>query len=291
MARSTRPRLVRRTLAVAAVSPVLVGGLAACGSDDGSDSTAHDPVIGAALLSDLDSGDQVDPDDFVDTVTDGIEQSTTAHMTMNMSIGSAGSVDAQGDVDYTSKPPSTKMTMTIPGAGDSTVISTDGVMYLQMGGLSGGKYWKVDPSDPDSPLGQMGLGSMLDQSDPASALESIKPSIDEVTFKGDEQVDGRDLDHYVMTIDLGTMMDSMGADLPSEAASGMPDSVTYDLWLDQQNRFAQMKSEYPVMGQQISMTINVDDWGTDVSIEAPPADQVTDMPDFGSMMTPPTAKG
>lgn len=291
MSRSTRPRLVRRTLAAAAVSPLLVGGLAACGSDDGSDSTAHDPAIGAALLSDLDSGDQVDPDDFVDTVTDGIEQSTTAHMTMNMSIGSAGSVDAQGDVDYTSDPPSTKMTMTIPGAGDSTVISTDGVMYLQMGGLSGGKYWKVDPSDPDSPLGQMGLGSMLDQSDPASALESIKPSIDEVTFKGDEQVDGRDLDHYVMTIDLGTMMDSMGADLPSEAASGMPDSVTYDLWLDQQNRFAQMKSEYPVMGQQVSMTMDVDDWGTDVSIEAPPADQVTDMPDFGSMMTPPTAKG
>ena len=32
------------------------------------------------------------------------------------------------------------------------------------------------------------------------------------------------------------------------------------------------------------MELNVFDWGKDVDIEAPPAGQVTDMPDLGSMM-------
>lgn len=228
----------------------------------------------------------MDPDDFVDTVADGLEQSTTAHIEMKMTMGEQVATDATGDIDYTTTPPSMQMSMDVPMAGESEMVLVDGVIYMQMGAMSGDKYWKIDPQDEDGMLGGMGLGKMLDQSDPLGALESMKPGIEKVTFEGNEDVDGRDLDHYELTIDMQAVMESYGGgvDLPSEAAEALPDSVTYDLWLDDEDRFAQMKMDYPMMDQQVSMDMTVDDWGKDVSIEAPPADQITEMPDLGAMM-------
>ncbi len=70
---------------------------------------------------------------------------------------------------------------------------------------------------------------------------------------------------------------------PQAAMGQLPDSVTYDLWLDEEHRMAQTTMELPVQGMTTSVEMTVDDWGKDVSIEAPPADQVTDMPDLGAM--------
>jgi hypothetical protein len=231
----------------------------------------------------------VDPDEFVDTVADGVKASTTAHLEMKMSVGEQLTTDATGEIDYTTTPPSLQMDMDIPGAGTTDMVFVDGIIYMKLGEMSGGKYWKVDPADEDGMLG--GMGKMLNQSDPVGALEAMKPGIDKVTFDGEEDVDGRDLDHYELTIDMETVMKSFGGDLPSEAASAMPKSVTYDLWLDDENRFAKMTMAYPVLDQQTSTEMSLDDWGKDVSIEAPPADEVTDMPDMGSMMSPSAGAG
>lgn len=280
----------RRTLAAAALTPLLLTGFAACGDDSGdsggsgSSSAAGAPAAGSAVLAGLQKGEEVSPEEFVDTVSDGLEDSTTAHMEMKMSMGDQVSTTAEGDLDYTTKPPSLSMSMEVPQAGDMEMVLVDNVMYLKAGAMSGDKFWKLDLADPDSPFGEMGLDKMLEQSDPIGALESMKDGIDTVTFEGTEDVDGRELDHYVLTIDMLSVMDSYGADLPSDAADGMPDSITYDLWLDDQDRFAQMQMEVPVMDKSMEMEMSLDDWGQDVSIEAPPADQVTDMPDLGSMM-------
>ena len=80
-------------------------------------------------------------------------------------------------------------------------------------------------------------------------------------------------------MDLGAVLESYGTELPGAAAEEMPDTVQYDIWFDDEDRFAQLEMDFPVMDQQGSMEMTVDDWGTDVSIEAPPADQVTEMPD------------
>lgn len=288
----TRLITVRRILAAAAIAPLLATGLVACGDDPGT--AASGPSGQVALSSDLSEGDQVDPAEFVKTVEDGITSSTTAHMTMDITAGSAGKVTAEGDVDYTSTPPSMAMTMALPamaggdGAGEMDVRMVDGVVYLSMGQLTQGKFWKIDPSDPTGPLASMGMGKMLDQLDPAKALEQMQDGISKVTYVGAE--DG--LDHYELTIDMQKMLDAMGGGLPQEAQAQLPDSVTYDLWLDDQNRFTRMSmDDLPMGGTDASMEMTVSDWGKDVTIEAPPADQVTDMPDFGSMMGSTDAPG
>jgi LppX_LprAFG lipoprotein len=271
-----RSLVARRSLAAAAIAPLLLTGVVACGDDAG------DPD--SAALASLEQGDQVDPDEFIDAVADGIEASTTAHLEMKLSLGDQLTTSASGDVDYTTDPPASALSMEVPGAGEMELVFVDDVLYLQVGAVSGGKYWKVDLSDPDGVFGRMGLDKMLDQSDPLGALESMKGAIDEVTLAGTEEVGGRDLDHYELTIDPQAVLHSYGTDLPDAAAEAMPDSMTYDIWLDDQDRLAQMELDFPVMGQQVSMEMTVDDWGQDVSIEAPPADQVAEMPDLGSIL-------
>lgn len=280
----SRPTTARRTIAAVALAPLLLVGVAACGdSSGGSDSSAKDPAAGSAVLASLQKGDTVDPDKFVDTVAAGVKKSTTAHIEMTVSTGKEMTTDATGDVDYTTKPPSMKMSMKVPMAGETDMVLADGIFYMKLGSMSGGKYWKIDPSEKGGMLSGMGLDKMLDQTDPLGSLESLKSGIDKVTFEGNEQVDARHLDHYELTIDMQAVLKSYGAKLPSGATDSMPKSVTYDLWLDDQDRFAQMKMAYPMTGQQLAMQMTVDDWGKDVSIEAPPTDEVTKMPDLGSL--------
>lgn len=282
----TRTLGARRALAALAAAPLLVAGLAACGSEGGSGSQAEEPApAAAAVLTGLHEGDQVDPQEFVATVKDGLDASTTAHTQMTMDLGSSGAMTMQGDVDYTSTPPSMAMTMKLPAgagvAGSVDVRFVDGIFYMSMGELTQGKFWKIDPSDPKGPFAAMGLGTMMDQLDPAKAMTAMEDGISSVVYVGDE--DG--LGHYRMTVDLQKGMQALGSQLPKELTSQMPKTLSYDVWLDDQGRFSKMRmDDLPVgPGAKGSMEMTLTGWGEDVDIEAPPADQVTTMPDFGSM--------
>lgn len=274
---------VRRSLAAVALVPLLLSGVAACGSDD-SGSEGKDTAAGSAVLAGLHPGDQVDPGDFVDTVADGVQASTTAHMTMNIKLGDMGEMGGEGDLDYTADPPEVAMTMDAPMMGGATKLEVryvGGIFYMSMGNLTGGKFWKIDPSDPNSPLGE--VGDMMDQMDPMGTLQKLEPAIDRVTYVGNEDVDGRSLDHYELTVEPAQVAKSM--DLPADARKQMPDELTYDIWLDDQNRLSKMTMDMPAGGMgDASVELTATDWGEDVSIEAPPADQITEMPDMGSMM-------
>lgn len=285
------PTLRRAAAALATVSALAA--LSACNDDD-SDSTATDDSTASttadvgltSALSDLDEGDEVDPSDFVDTISDGLESSTTAKTTMTMSMGDTMSMSGDGVLDYTTTPAEMQMTMSMDMGAQSLDYDTrlvDGVIYIKMGDLTGGKFLKMDPDDPDGPLAGMGMGGMLDQSDPIGMLESLESSISTVVYDGEDDVDGRTLDHYELTIDpkaaMEEMMPSAGADL----GSAVPDSISYDIWLDDENRFSHMEMEMPIMGQSMTMEMSLTDWGTDVDIEAPAADEITEDLDMGSM--------
>ena len=283
MRQTTRHLAVRR-VAAATVSVLALGGLAACGDDSGDgDADATDSTSQVAgETGDLEEGDEVDAAEFVRTVTDGLEASTTAHIAMTMSLGSAGEMNAEGDIDYTSTPPEMAMTMTSPMmGGDMDIRMVDGIMYLSMGQLTRGKFIEIDPADTKGPLADMGMDGLLDQMDPGKALAGMEEGISKVVFLGEED----DLDHYELTVDLQKMLDQMGSDLPPAAESEMPESVSYDLWLDDEGRFTKLSmDELPMGGADGSMELTVSGWGEDVDIEAPADSEVTEMPELGSMM-------
>ncbi|MBA2953183.1 hypothetical protein GON03_02590 [Nocardioides sp. MAH-18] len=273
----------RRPLASLAVTALALAGLAACGDDPDS---GHDTAADVVALSGLEEGDTVAPAEFIDTIQDGVAASSTAEVTMSMDMGEDTTFTGDGVLDYAADTPELQMTMTIGGGGqdvDYEVRAVDGLLYVNMGALSGGKFWKLDPSDPASPLAQMGLDQVLDQSDPIGAVTRMEPAIESVTYAGEEDVDGRDLDHYELTVDLAKAIDALGSDVSTQVESQLPDSITYDVWLDDESRFAQLVMAYEATNVPVSMTMTADDWGTDADIEAPPADEVTDAPSFGDM--------
>ena len=264
---------------------MLLGGLAACGSDSGT--ATDEPEVSSqeqgseADAADLpDEGETVDNGDFVDWMMAGLDRSTTAHMTMSMDYGGGG-MDAEGQVDYTTTPVSMSMTLggEAMGTDELDMRLVDGVMYMNMGQMSNDKFFKFDLNDPDSlPPGMEGLG---DQMDPLAAFKDFEPALEEVVYVGSEDVDGDDLDHFTITMDTAKIPSL--AEVP--ASAGLPDTVDYDMWFDEDFRVRQMNMAMD-MGAQAGGTVDVQaklfDWDEPVDIVAPDPDQVSDAPMGGA---------
>lgn len=264
------PSFVRRGL-VAALVPLALSSLAACGGDDTNESSSpSSPTTSASSTEDgqAAAGESIEPADFVAIFEAGFEKLTTAHQTMTIDSG-AGTMEGGGDVDYSESPPAMALTMrgALFGAEGMDMRLVDGIMYVQIPGMSAGKFVKFDLSDPSSPLGSLGA-----QLDPREMFKSLQDGIHSVTFVGEEDVDGESLFHYSVVVDNAAMMESLGQKSPSGAT---PARVTYEIWLDGEDRFRQMTAE---MGSLGTMKMTVSDFGKDVSIEAPSPDQVTEMP-------------
>lgn len=276
---------LRPSLAAAATSAMLLGGLAACGSDSGTatdepevSSQEQGSEVDAADLPD--EGETVDNGEFVDWMMAGLDRSTTAHMTMSMDYG-GGAMEAEGQVDYTTTPVSMAMTLggEAMGTGDLDMRLVDGVMYMNMGQMSNDKFFKFDLSDPDSlPPGMEDLG---DQMDPLAAFKEFEPALEQVVYVGSEDVDGDDLDHFTITMDTAKIPSL--AEVP--AGAGLPDTVDYDMWFDEDFRVRQMNMAMD-MGAQTGTTVDVEaklfDWDEPVEIVAPDPDQISDAPMGGA---------
>ena len=267
-------RTLRRSLTTTTAAVALLLTLTACGGDEektgdaasGSSpsATQSSPAAGHA------AGEQVEPASFADDMKAGLDASTTAKMTMTME--SAGtSIDAEGQVDYTTKPVSMAMTMTSAMMGNQPIDMrlVEGVIYMNMGKMSQGKFISFDLGDSSNlPPGMSGLA---DQMDPLASFEQFEPALKTVTFVGDEDVDGEQLAHYEVVLDPEKMTTLQGV----PASAGMPDEVTSNLWFDDQFRVRQMRMQMD-LAQPVSTEVKLFDWDQPVQIEAPPADQVVD---------------
>jgi hypothetical protein len=261
----TRSMTLRRSLAALA-APLLLSGLVACGSDEpaeqSSSSESESQEIGA-----------VDKGEFIDDLKAGLEDSTTASMTMHMDAG--GQVlHADGEVDYTTDPPQMAMTMESPAvAGQSIEMRlVDGVLYMNMGQMTGNKFVSYDLSDAANlPPGMDQLTSTMD---PLAAFDSFEDGLESVVFKGDEDVDGEQLGHYEMKLDTSKVKQLQ--QLPTQAQ--MPEEIVYDVWLDDQNRMRKMNMDLDTGSAPVEMEIELFDWDEPVDIAAPPAGEVQRQP-------------
>jgi LppX_LprAFG lipoprotein len=276
-----RRRALRRVAALTA-TPVLLVALTACGGDDSeqatdepagaSSSSSDEPAADDDAADESDSepaeGEEVDKDEFIADFQEGVEQAGTAHMTM--STGASGTtLDAEGEVDYSTTPPSMAMTMTSGAMGDQPIDIrlVDGVFYMNMGQMSQDKFYKFDLDDKNGPMGDM--SSLTESMDPVKSFEQFTAGLDSVVYVGEEDVDGEDLDHYLLSLDTSKIESMQG-----EAGAGLPKELEYDLWLDDDNRMRQVQID--VAQAQVDMKIF--DWDEPVDIEAPDASEVTELP-------------
>ncbi len=143
----------------------------------------------------------------------------------------------------------------------------DGVVYMKGAGLGApeGKWLKIDTKDSSGANNP--LSSLLSLADPENAIKLLD---DPKEFKliGAEDVDGVGANHYQITLDSATYAKNLN--LP-EIASALPPELTFDMWVDAENRPVKMHQEIEVSGQSSTTDVLYTDYGTDVNIEAPPA--------------------
>ena len=260
----SRPALVRRAVA-AAVLPLALTSLSACGSDEGAkaeDSSPSSAGSGAAPET-PEAGSTVAPADFADLYRSSFDETTTAHTTMKIEL-MGQQITGDGDVDYSQDSPAVAMKMdgSAFGADGLEVRLVDNVMYLNMGSMTQGKFFKMDLDSPGNPL-----GSLADSLDPSRSMDALESALEKVTYVGSDS----DGDHYRATVDTAAMMKGMGQDVPSSAQ--LPTTMSYDAWFDSEGRFSRMVMD---MGSMGTTEMTLSDFGADVSIEAPPADQITE---------------
>lgn len=281
-----RSLTLRRT-ALAAVVTFALGSLAACGNGNDGSTTAADPGAASSSTPTATSspsshrgdtrtqGSAVDPAAFIDKLKTAAKTITTTRFTMSMDL-SGQTVTAKGAIDMSGDRPAMQLSMDLTGMGTPTDMRiVDGVMYIQDPTSGGGKYLKMDLSDPNGPLA--GMGDILTNYDPQSMIGNISPdAFQKVTDLGSESVGGQQLEHYRVVIDTDAAT-SMLKNLPSTAS--LPKTMAYDMWLDGQNRMARFKM---LMKKVTQVTATYTDYGTDLHITAPDPSQVTEIPGTSS---------
>lgn len=237
-----------RAAATAAVVPLTLLALVGCGSG-----------------TDLEPGSTLTAGEFKEIYLEGVENSTTAETKFE---NKGGILDQSGTgvVDFTGDEPASRTEATGGMFGDQTVttVMVDGTSYVQlpMGGGSSQKWFKTDLQD-------LAGGAGIDvPTDPEGGFALLEPGIEEVTYVGEEEVGDDDTDHYEYTVDV-TKTDMAGV------APQMPETIDVDVWLDEENRVRKQVQDMGALGTSTNESFN---WGTDVEIEAPPADQVSEMP-------------
>jgi hypothetical protein len=200
-----------------------------------------------------------------------IEEQETAHISMTTSSGGM-TLGAEGDMAFRGAQQDMALTMdgTAFGTDSIEMRMVDQVVYLSMPPMTPqGKFVEIRPGDSSSPFAGMAGG--MQGVDPRDTFKAFENGLRKVEFVGEESVHGEDLGHYRLTVDFREAAKAQG--MPRTA--GMPRTVAYDMWLDDDALMRRVEFE---MAQQISMVMEMSEWGEPVSIKAPARRDIVEAP-------------
>lgn len=220
-------------------------------------------------------------------------ESSRIELTMRLRGGAQeGDVSATGLFDYDRRLGA--ITMEMSGLGTIEAILDDTVYFMKFppelaGQIPGGKPWvRIDLAAVGEQAG-VDVSRLLQasQTDPRQTLRYLRGASDDVTEVGEEVVRGTDTMHYRATLDLrkaaaeydGEVREAMESAIDALGTDTMP----VDVWIDDEGRARKVELTQDmteVSGGQVGTavtTIELFDFGVDVDVEPPPADQVADL--------------
>jgi hypothetical protein len=282
---------------------VLAAGVSACG---GSSSPSAAP--GKAPAATL-SGNLV----LASVRTTAAEKSARESMTVttNGSGALAFSLTGNGVVDFATGNSEFKADLGGPSAsflpGGLEMRVVDKVAYVKLpasiGGLfggSGGEHWLSVNAKAG---GGSNAFSNLGQSDPTQVLGALERVSDDVKEVGTATVRGVETKHYTATIDFGKAIDNTKVPKAFRdktkglfgSGAKMP-AVPVDVYIDGDGHLRRMTLDMDlgsfgagatgatgVSLPTLSMTLDLYDFGTPVNVQAPPANEIVQLPKLGGM--------
>lgn len=283
----------------------LQGGASAAGSAAGSSgpaspsgSASTTPATGSTTTGATTTGSAADQRAvaaaFAKTTA---TQSAHINTTTEVSLGQQGvPVMASGSIRFADR--SADLVETVPGGqGNGETRFVDGTLYARLPGsllarLSHGKRWvSVDLAT----LSEHGDGSFQQlltdsPSDPTAVLQFLRGAGDTVTKDGQDTIDGAPTTHY--TVDLNLDRAAQGQNAATQQSihvlEGQLGSHTLpaQVWIDDQGRVRRIMLHETLRGTSgsgqhgnvgVDVTATLSDFGTPVTITAPPAGQTADL--------------
>ncbi len=185
----------------------------------------------------------------------------------------------------------------VPGAGTSTVVLADTVFYIELppavASELGGKSWiKIDLVELGKTQGiDLNQLNSLQGNDPAAALDFLRGASEDTRKVGEEKVRGADTTHYAATLDLDKAAQSLAPDLRDDferaTAQLGTKQMPVDVWIDDDGRLRKMTYALDTSKLQgaasggatgkVTTTVELFDFGVEVDVQEPPAEQVTDL--------------
>jgi hypothetical protein len=232
--------------------------LAGCG-DDGGQTVATDDLSPKAILA---------------RAADATVDASTLRMSLNMVISGMPeqpgdiAMNGTGSMDFDER--LVQMQVEMPDLGQGIggtfeVVVDDTVMYMRI-------------PLPDEARGELGDKSWF-RIDLRAMLEGVSGG---VTVVGHEEVRGADTTHYHAEVDVRKAVADSGAIVDEDKFNQFAEmfgtsTVPIDVWIDGDNqvRRMQMNMSIPSAGS-VAMTTEFYDFGEDVDISLPPADEVMD---------------
>lgn len=230
------------------------------------------------------------------------KQSAKVHMTLTlpmmkedasgaMSFGSSLAMDLTVRVSSTDS----QVGAALSQVGQMEMRMTGMVAYMNMGdsqqlaaALQGKKWMKIDFNNLSGVPGLSSFSFMKDMgknNDPSLQLKGLlaSPNLKKV---GQEQRDGVQTLHFAGTVDAADLLKaSVGSELSQQDLDSLTaaakqagvTSTTYEVWVDGDGLPVEIKFSENTSAGAVSGDLTYSDWGTPVTVTAPPADQTVDI--------------
>ncbi|WP_370944425.1 hypothetical protein AB5J62_35775 [Amycolatopsis sp. cg5] len=285
-----------RKAALVAGGAALVLALTACGGKtDGNGSAAPAP---GGEQKDTISALFSDPIQLAEAAKAGTEKSKSAKFTMETGMGGL-SIKGSGQASYAGGDSKMSMTMDMMGM-QIEMRLVDKVVYMKMPEVMRQKKgftkeWAKVALDDATASKEFGadFNEMMEQNDPSKFLDQIKAA---GTIKKSEKttLDGQPANHYSVDLDFAKMANNLPSGIPAEMVDQLKGKsliIPMELFVNGDNLPVKVEMDMGAMMKEIAagapqaqqmgemkMTMKYSDWGAPVDVQAPPADQVGEMP-------------
>ncbi|KZB87687.1 hypothetical protein [Amycolatopsis regifaucium] len=157
--------------------------------------------------------------------------------------------------------------------------------------VPGGKPWvkvSADGADPFSQVAGGSIDQLAKQNDPGRALDQVRRA-GTLIESGRTELDGASAERYRLDIDVAALGGDLPAGLSAEAVGelgGKLGKLPMELWLDDARRPLQVMLDLaPVLAASgapdsamARIVTRYTEWGTQADIQAPPPDQIGELP-------------
>lgn len=268
----------------------------------------------AALPLACGGGEQLSPEAAVAEAATKTTEAGSSRVAFEGSVSGGGlpqtfQFTGEGVVDYRSKQVrlTYDMSEVLPGDGRLELVMDGTVMYMKFpqaisSELPGGKAWiKADLQAMGEELGvDLGAFMQLNQGDPAQMLAYLRGASDDVEELGEEDVRGAATTHYRAQINLRKSVEETAGPLDDETRRTLRESVDrlveitgvevipMDVWIDGEGLARRLAMEFdmklPEATEKMHMEMSIDffDFGVEVDVEPPPADEVLDITELAT---------